>query len=65
MRNVHLFFVKWLGCEIVESRIPIQPPIETLSEAIMDGKPHPNIWLAFGVAQRDADWSFCRRRRIF
>jgi hypothetical protein len=56
MWNVHLFFVKWLGCEIVESRIPIQPPIETLSEAIMDGKPHPNIWLAFGVAQRDADW---------
>jgi hypothetical protein len=56
MRNVHLFFVKWLGCEIVESRIPIQPPIETLSEAIMDGIPHPNIWLAFGVAQRDADW---------
>ena len=56
MRNVHLFFVKWLGCEIVESCIPIQPPIETLSEAIMDGKPHPNIWLAFGVAQRDADW---------
>jgi hypothetical protein len=56
MRNVHLFFVKWLGCEIVESRIPIQPSIETLSEAIMDGKPHPNIWLAFGVAVRDADW---------
>ena len=56
MRNVHLFFVKWLGCEIVESCIPIQPPIETLSEAIMDGKPHPNIWLAFGVAQRNADW---------
>ena len=56
MRNVHLFFVKWLGCEIVESCIPSQPPIETLSEAIMDGKPHPNIWLAFGVAQRNADW---------
>jgi hypothetical protein len=56
MRNVHLYFVKWLGCEIVESCIPIQPPIETLSQAIMGGKPHPNIWLAFGVAQRDADW---------
>jgi hypothetical protein len=56
MRNVHLFFVKWLGCEIVESSIPIQPPIETLSQAIRDGKPHPNIWLAFGVAQRDVDW---------
>jgi hypothetical protein len=56
MRNVHLFFVKWLGCAIVESCIPIQPPIETLSEAIMDGKPHSNIWLAFGVAQGDSDW---------
>jgi hypothetical protein len=56
MRNVHLFFVKWLGCEIVESSIPIQPPIETLSQAIMDRKPHPNLWLAFGVAERKADW---------
>jgi hypothetical protein len=56
MIGVHLFFVKWLGCEIVESRIPIEPRIETLSKAIMDGKPHPNIWLAFGVERRDADW---------
>jgi len=56
MLNVHLFFVKWLGCEIVESNIPIVPPIETLSQAIMNGKPHPNLWLAFGVEQRGEDW---------
>ncbi|TDX64827.1 hypothetical protein EDE12_104117 [Methylosinus sp. sav-2] len=56
MLNVHLFFVKWLGCEIVESSIPIAPSIETLSQAIMSGRPHPNVWLAFGVAQRGKDW---------
>ena len=56
MLNVHLFFVKWLGCEIVESCIPIDPPIETFSRAIMNGKPHPNVWLAFGVMPRGKDW---------
>lgn len=56
MLNVHLFFVKWLGCQIVETSIPIEPRIETLSRAIMNGKSHPNIWLAFGVMQRGEDW---------
>lgn len=56
MLNMHLFFVKWIGCQIFESSIPIEPPIETLSQAIMDGKSHPNIWLAFGVEHRFADW---------
>ncbi|WP_316184790.1 hypothetical protein [Bradyrhizobium sp. SZCCHNRI1003] len=53
MLNVHLFFVKWLGCQIVESNIPINPPIDTFSKAIMNGTPHQNIWLAFGVSGRD------------
>jgi hypothetical protein len=52
MRNVHLFFVKWLGCQLVESNISISPGIDTLAQAIMKGKSHPNIWLAFGVS----DW---------
>lgn len=56
MLNVHLFFVKWLGCQIVETKVPIRPPIETFSAAIMDGKPHPNIWLAFGVHSRPIDY---------
>jgi hypothetical protein len=53
MLNVHLFFVKWLGCQIVESNIPISPPIDTFSKAIMTDKPHQNIWLAFGMSGRD------------
>jgi hypothetical protein len=49
MRNVHLFFAKWLGCEIVESNIPVSPGIDTIAQAIIQGKPHPNIWLAFAA----------------
>jgi hypothetical protein len=45
---VHLFFVKWLGCQIVETGIPIRPPISTFSTAIMAGRAHENIWLSFG-----------------
>jgi hypothetical protein len=53
MLNMHLFFVKWLGCQIVESNIPISPPIDTFSEAIMNHNPHKNIWLSFGMSNRD------------
>ena len=50
MLNVHLFFVKWLGCQIVETGIPITPAIGTFGAAIIAGKPHKNIWLSFGLA---------------
>jgi hypothetical protein len=53
MLGVHLFFVKWLGCQVVESNIAISPPIDTFSKAIMTNKPHQNIWLAFGMSNRD------------
>jgi hypothetical protein len=56
MLNVHLYFVKWLGCRIVDAGIAVEPPIATFSRAIMDRKPHPNVWLAFAVASRQADW---------
>jgi len=52
MLNVHLFFAKGLGCEIVESNIPVSPGIDTIAQAIMLGKPHPNICLAFSVSNR-------------
>ena len=55
MLNVHLFFVKWLGCQIVESNIPITPPIASFSKAIMNHEPHQNIWLSFGMSHR-AGW---------
>ena len=50
MLNAHLFLVKWLGCQIVESNIPISPGIDTFSEAIMN-KPHQDIWLSFGMGK--------------
>ena len=55
MLNVHLFFAKGLGCEIVENNIPVRPGIDTIGQAIMQGKPHPNIWLAFSASSR-AGW---------
>jgi hypothetical protein len=54
MLNAHLFFVKWLGCQIVESSIPISPGVDTFAHAIMEGKAHPNIWIAFG--RTDGGW---------
>jgi hypothetical protein len=46
MRNVHLYFVKAFGCQIVEGGIPID--IGQFSKAILDGRPHPNLYLALG-----------------
>jgi hypothetical protein len=46
MRNVHLYFVKAFGCQIVEGEIPID--IATFSRAILEEHPHPNLYLAFG-----------------
>lgn len=47
MRYVHLYFVKLFGCRIVESGIPID--IQPFSKAILTGKPHPYLFLEFGV----------------
>lgn len=52
--NMHLFFVKWLGCQIVESSIPISQGIDVFAAAIMKQKMHPNVWLAFGVSKNIA-----------
>lgn len=50
MLDVHLFFVKWLGCQIVETHIPITPDICSFRAALLASKPHKNIWLSFGLA---------------
>jgi hypothetical protein len=47
MLNVHLYYVKILGCHIVEKQIPID--IKSLASAIQQGKAHPNIYLKFGI----------------
>lgn len=46
MLDVHLYFVKLFGCAIVEHKVPID--IEPFAEAILDQKPHPKVFLAFG-----------------
>lgn len=46
MRNLHLYFVKLFGCQIVEGGIPIN--IASFAKAILEGRPHPNLFLAFG-----------------
>jgi hypothetical protein len=45
MLNVHLYFVKLLGCYAVEYAVPL--PVETLAVAILGGYPHPNVYLDF------------------
>ncbi|MFO0389463.1 MAG: hypothetical protein ACK502_07080 [Alphaproteobacteria bacterium] len=47
MLNVHLHFVKWFGCRIVEGNIPID--ISAFAASIITGKAHPNLYLKFGM----------------
>ena len=46
MLNVHLYFVKHFGCLILEGNLPID--IASFSDAIMEEKAHPYLYLAFG-----------------
>lgn len=46
MLDVHLYFVKLFGCQIVEGEIPID--IQAFSRSIMEGKAHPNLYIGFG-----------------
>lgn len=43
MLGVHLFFVKLFGCLISENNIPIN--IDEFALSIMQGTPHPKVWL--------------------
>lgn len=47
MLGVHLFFLKLFGCLIAENNIPIN--IEPFAQSIMQGVPHPKVWIAFGT----------------
>lgn len=46
MLNVHLYFLKLFGCQIVEGNISIE--IEPFAQAILDGKAHDHVYLGFG-----------------
>lgn len=47
MLCVHLFFVKVLGCLIVEHQVPI--PINSFTESLLTRNPHPDVHLGFGT----------------
>ncbi|WP_155626239.1 MULTISPECIES: hypothetical protein [Burkholderia cepacia complex] len=46
MRCMHLYFTKLFGCLVVEGGIPID--VAPIARALVDGRPHPHIYLAFG-----------------
>ena len=48
MLNVHLYFLKIFGCQILEGNIQIDTM--PFANAILKGQPHPNVYLAFGPA---------------
>jgi hypothetical protein len=50
MLNVHLYFVKLFGCHIAGNNIPID--IAGFADAIMQGKPHPHVYLKFWCGRR-------------
>lgn len=49
MVEVHLFFVKLFGCHIAEANIPID--VSGFADAFMNSKPHPFVYLRFGLFQ--------------
>ena len=51
MINVHLYFVKLFGCRIINEKLPID--IKDFSSSIMNSKPHPCVFLKFGVFSSD------------
>lgn len=47
MLDVHLFFVKFLGCLIIEHQVPI--PITFFAKSLLTGNSHPGVHLGFGT----------------
>lgn len=46
MLNVHLYFVKAFGCLVIEGGIALNT--SGFSRAILEGRPHPNLYIRFG-----------------
>jgi hypothetical protein len=43
--NMHLYFIKLFGCQIVEQSVPID--LRPLAHAIISNSAHPNVYLTF------------------
>jgi len=50
LRQCHLFFVKWLGCQLYEENVEFSQL--GFSESLMQAKAHPNLYLKFGNSHR-------------
>ena len=53
MPNVHLYFLKLLGCYAVEHRAPL--PLKSMAASILSGTPHPNIFLTFVAVESNRE----------
>ena len=49
MLNAHLFFLKQFGGLIQEGAGKIAIDVKPFATAILEGRPHPNVYLQFGV----------------
>lgn len=45
--DIHLYFAKLFGCRIAENKIPID--LKPFSEAILNRRAHPHLYLAIGL----------------
>jgi len=58
MRNVHLFFLKQLGCVIAEAKDQAPIDLAPFSKAIMDSRAHPEVYLQFCCGHDSVGRSF-------
>jgi len=56
MINVQLFFVKLLGCKIVESKAPID--LLSFSKAILEKKEHSDIYISFRDSEKNGKGNY-------
>jgi hypothetical protein len=52
MLEVHLYFLKLLGCYAVENKVPL--PTRDFAVAILGNVPHPNVYLGFVAVHSNA-----------
>jgi hypothetical protein len=50
MLNVHLYFLKLFGCQLVDQGVEFD--IARFGRSIVDGTAHPNVYLRFGLGAR-------------
>lgn len=62
MVSAHLYFVKLFGCLIMENKVPID--LRSFSTAILQHRPHPNVYLRFLTGLQDSRYRLVSRTPI-